>query len=144
MVLNVDIGFSLLQLAVDWGLLNRVWMDILFTPCLTGDQFDDWRKHFVYEYHWEWNFRHSPLLLRFVPIAGNIFSTTVSGTAMACMIYRRTLTSASQSITVPAFRDRAVALREKLFDELESSGPLTLPVRRPKNDQYYDRKIPPR
>jgi len=45
-------------------------------------------------------------------------------------------------ISVPAFRERALELREKLFDELEQSGGMSIPVRRPKNDQYYDRKLP--
>ena len=33
-------------------------------------------------------------------------------------------------------------LREKLFDELDSSGGLSIPIRRPKNEQFYDRKLP--
>ncbi len=142
MVLNVDIAPSLLQLAkVDQPSEPR--MDgHSFLPLLDGDQSDDWREHFVYEYHWEWNFPAQPTTFAIRTDRWKYIFYHGLWDRNGLYDLETDPHERHNLITVPAFRDRAVALREKLFDELESSGPLTLPVRRPKNDQYYDRKIP--
>ena len=44
-------------------------------------------------------------------------------------------------IRVPAYQERIVKLREQLFNELDETGGLSIPIRRPKNEQFYDRKL---
>ncbi len=142
MVLNVDIAPSLLELTQTPKPAGTPKMDgQSFLPLLKGDRPANWRKDFVYEYHWEWNFPAQP-------------TTFAIRTDRWKYIYYHGLWDRNglydletdpherhNLITVPAFQEKAIALREKLFDQLESNGPLTLPIRRPKNEQYYDRKI---
>jgi hypothetical protein len=44
-------------------------------------------------------------------------------------------------IRVPAYQERILELREQLFNELDQTGDLSIPIRRPKNEQFYDRKL---
>jgi len=142
MVLNVDLAPSILDLA-GIPLPKKPKMDgSSFIPLLKGDKpKNPWRSHFVYEYHWEWNFPANPTTFairtdheKYIFYHGlwdrNGFYDLASDPHE-----RHNL------ISVPAFRQRALELREKLFDELEQSGGMSIPVRRPKNEQYYDRKL---
>ena len=45
-------------------------------------------------------------------------------------------------IAVPAFQEQAAKLKTKLFDELEKSGALNVPLPRPAGEPLHDRKLP--
>ncbi len=44
-------------------------------------------------------------------------------------------------IEVPAYRERIAAMEKQLFDELEKSGGLILPIRRPAGERLGERKL---
>ena len=44
-------------------------------------------------------------------------------------------------IKVPSYQQRAAQMKEQLFDELEASGGLILPVRRPSGERLDQRKL---
>jgi len=142
MVLNVDIAPSLLAIAeVEQPATPR--MDgQSFLPLLQSGKAPNWRDHFVYEYHWEWNFPAQPTTFAIRTDRWKYIFYHGLWDRNGLYDLETDPHERHNLITVPAFRERALTLREKLFDELESNGPLMLPVRRPKNEQYYDRKLP--
>jgi hypothetical protein len=44
-------------------------------------------------------------------------------------------------IAVPAYQEKVVALRERLFDRLQASGALEVPFRRPAGERLDQRKV---
>ena len=44
-------------------------------------------------------------------------------------------------IQIPQYKKKIENLRNQLFNELEISNGLNMPIRPPKGDQFYDRKI---
>ena len=142
MALNVDLAPTILEYA-GVVLPEKPKMDgQSLLPLLKGQKpTDKWREHFVYEYHWEWNFPATPTTFsirtdhqKYVYYHGvwdrNGFYDLTSDPHERHNLIR-----------VPAYQERIMELREKLFDELDSSGDLAIPIRRPKNEQFYDRKL---
>ncbi|MBG28942.1 MAG: acetylglucosamine-6-sulfatase [Opitutae bacterium] len=142
MVLNVDLAPTILELA-GAPLPKKPKMDGRSMLSLLQDKNGKttWREHFVYEYHWEWNFPANP-------------TTFAIRTDREKYIFYHGLWDRNgfydlsndpherhNLISLPAHRERILELREKLFDELDATGGLVIPVRRPKNEQYYDRKL---
>ena len=141
MVLNVDIAPSLLELAKVSPPAEPRMDGRSFLPLLDGKTAKGWREHFVYEYHWEWNFPAQPTTFAIRTDRWKYIFYHGLWDRNGLYDLETDPHERHNLITVPAFREKALALRARLFDELEASGPLTLPVRRPRNDQYYDRKL---
>ncbi|WP_407679072.1 sulfatase family protein [Candidatus Seribacter sulfatis] len=142
MTLNVDIAPTILEYA---------GVALPANPKMDGDSFlsllqgkkpkHKWRDHFVYEYHWEWNFPATPTTLairtdkeKYVFYHG-VWDRNGFYDLNSDPHERHNL------IHVPAYQERILELREKLFNELDSTSGLSLPIRRPKNEQFYDRKL---
>jgi N-acetylglucosamine-6-sulfatase len=45
-------------------------------------------------------------------------------------------------VGVPAYQEQIRAMQAQLFDELEASGGLAIPVRRPEGERLDQRKLP--
>ena len=110
-------------------------------PLLLGQAADGWREHFLYEYHWEWNFPATPTTLairtdryKYVYYHG-VWDKNGLYDLETDPHERHNL------IRVPAFAERAGQLKEQLFAELGEAGGLTMPIRPPKGVQFYDRKL---
>ena len=141
MVLNVDIAPSLLEIAEVQQPAKPRMDGSSFLSLLQSDRSVRWRDHFVYEYHWEWNFPAQPTTFAIRTDRWKYIFYHGLWDRNGLYDLETDPHERHNLITVPSFREKALTLREKLFEELESNGPLMLPVRRPKNEQYYDRKI---
>jgi N-acetylglucosamine-6-sulfatase len=140
MVQNIDIAPTLLEAA---GLATPAAMNVdgrSFWPLLLGKD-AAWRDHILYEYHWEWNFPATPTTLairtdryKFIYYHG-VWDRDGFYDLKTDPYERHNL------INVPAYREQIAAMQKQLFDELEASGGLTLPIRRPAGERLDDRKL---
>ena len=111
-----------------------------FLPLLLG-QSVDWRDHILYEYHWEWNFPATPTVFairdaRFKYIFYHGLWDLNGFYDLQTDPHER-----HNLIKVPAYREQIAKMQKQLFDELEVSGGLNLPVRRPAGDRLDQRKL---
>jgi N-acetylglucosamine-6-sulfatase len=141
MIQNIDVAPTVLA-ACGVATPEKAQMDgQSFLPLLQGEAIP-WRDHILYEYHWEWNFPATPTTFairtdryKYIFYHGlwdhNGFYDLVTDP-----LERHNL------INVPTHRAKADALKQQLFDELEASGGLTIPVRRPVGERLDQRKLP--
>ena len=142
MALNLDVAQTILQgmdVAQPSGTPNMSGRSLL--PLLHGQETAGWRGHFLYEYHWEWNFPATPTTLairtdryKYVYYHG-VWDKNGLYDLETDPHERHNL------IRVPAFAERAGQLKEQLFAEPDEAGALTMPIRPPKGVQFYDRKL---
>jgi N-acetylglucosamine-6-sulfatase len=142
MIQNIDIAPTIMNIA---GLKNKLLkpkMDgISFAPLLDGQTIKNPRKHILYEYHWEWNFPATPTCLairtdryKYIYYHG-VWDRNGFYDLMTDPHERHNL------IQLPQYRDKIANFRKTLFKDLRSSGGLNIPIRTPKGEQFYDRKI---
>jgi N-acetylglucosamine-6-sulfatase len=140
LVQNIDVAPTLLEVAGRPRPKTPPMDGQSFLPLLTGKSVP-WRDHILYEYHWEWNFPATP-------------TTLAIRTDRYKYIYYHGLWDRNgfydlhsdpherhNLIAVPAFQEKIQALRSQLFEELDSSGGLVLPLRPPAGEPYHDRKL---
>ncbi len=140
MVLNLDIAPTVLELAGVRSAPEFQFAGASFWPLLQGRKIP-WRDHFLYEYHWEWNFPATPTLFairtdrhKFV-FAHGVWDKSAFYDLATDPHEKHNL------INVPAFQDQVAKLQKQLFDELEASGALNIPVRPPVGERLDDRKL---
>ena len=141
MVQNIDLAPTILEsLGVKPDEKDR-FDGRSFLPLLQGEKVTDWRDHILYEYHWEWNFPATPTLFairtdryKFIYHHG-IWDIDAFYDLKTDPIERHNL------ISVPAYQEQIAAMRSQLFEELEESGALEVPVRRPKGERLDQRKL---
>ena len=111
-----------------------------FAPLLEGRE-TPWRDHILYAYHWEWNFPATPTVFairterfKYIYYHG-VWDRNGFYDLETDPIERHNL------IQVPAYQERIAELRAQLFEELADSGGMVIPLRVPKGDQFYDRKL---
>ena len=114
---------------------------ISFAPLIKGEDQKNKRDHILYEYHWEWNFPATPTCLairtnryKYIYYHG-VWDRNGFYDLESDPHERHNL------IQIPHYRDKIETLRKQLFSELELSNGLNMPIRPPKGDQFYDRKI---
>ena len=142
MTLNLDMAQTVLaamEVAQPDGTPEMSGRSLL--PMLLDQAQADWRKHFLYEYHWEWNFPATPTTLairtdryKYIYYHG-IWDKNGLYDLQTDPHERHNL------IRVPAFAELADKLKNQLFTELGEMGGLTMPIRPPKDFQFYDRKL---
>jgi N-acetylglucosamine-6-sulfatase len=141
MVQNIDIGPTILE-ACGVAVPASPRMDgRSFFPLLLGRQIP-WRDHILYEYHWEWNFPATPTNFairtdryKFIFYHG-VWDRNGFYDLQTDPWERHNL------IDVPAYQEQIAALQKQLFGELDASGGLILPVRRPEGERLDQRKNP--
>ncbi len=140
MVMNIDIAPTMLSVGgapeqAAAGMDGRS-----FLPMLEGRSIP-WREHILYEYYWEWNFPATPTTFairtqryKYIHYHG-VWDRDGFYDLETDPLERHNL------INVPAFRGRIEALRDQLFEEMQSRGPLMMPVQPPKGERLDDRKL---
>jgi len=139
MVQNIDIAPTLLE-ATGVQQPKTAGMDgQSFLPLLRGESIR-WRDHILYEYYWEWNFPATPTVFairterhKYIFYQG-IWDYDGFYDLQTDPHERHNL------IDVPAYSEQIVAMKKQLFDELEASGGLDIPVRRPLGERLDQRK----
>lgn len=141
MVQNIDLAPTILA-ACDVNAAPEEQFDgASFLPLLT-DETIPWRDHILYEYHWERNFPATPTVLairteryKYIYYHG-LWDIDGFYDLETDPVERHNL------IRVPAYQEQIAEMREQLFGELEDRNGLTMPIRPPLGEQYYDRKLP--
>ena len=143
MVQNIDIAPTLIEAAeveIPSGSPNLDGRS--FFPLLQGkNPAKPWRKHILYEYHWEWNFPACPTTLAIRTDRWKFVYTHGLWDINGLYDLETDPHERHNLINVPAFQEKGEALKTQLFDEFAKSGGLTMPIRPPAGDPYHDRKL---
>jgi N-acetylglucosamine-6-sulfatase len=136
MVQNIDVAPTMLSLADTPFPEGHVVDGRSFLPLLSGDGVDDWREAVLYEYYWEWNFPQTPTQFAWrtdrykyiyyygVWDEGGFYDLQEDPMEQYNLIDRS------------AYQDEIDRMRTALFDRLDATGGMQIPLRRPKNKQY--------
>jgi len=139
MVQNIDIAPTLLS-AAGMNMPKDTEMDgRSFLPLVRGQSIP-WRKHILYEYYWEWNFPATPTVFA---LRGDRYKYIYTHGVWDHDGFYDLQTDPYERhnlIKVPAFQPRITAMKQQLFDELESGGGLAIPIRRPQGERLDQRK----
>jgi N-acetylglucosamine-6-sulfatase len=140
MMLNMDLAPTLLEAANIKVQPSMKFDGQSALPLLKGQSIP-WRDHILYEYHWEWNFPATPTTLA---IRGDRFKYVYYHGVWDRNGFYDLQTDPDERvnlINIPSYKERILSMRTQLFQELDASGGLVLPVRPPKGVQFYDRKL---
>jgi N-acetylglucosamine-6-sulfatase len=139
MVQNIDIAPTLLEAAGVQPPKTANMDGQSFLPLLLGKSIQ-WRNHILYEYYWEWNFPATPTVFairteryKYIFYHG-VWDHDGFYDLQTDPHERHNL------INVPAYSEQIAAIKKQLFDELEASGGLDIPVRRPLGERLDQRK----
>jgi N-acetylglucosamine-6-sulfatase len=140
MMLNMDLAPTLLDAANINVQPSMKFDGQSALPWLKGETIS-WRDHILYEYHWEWNFPATPTTLA---IRGDRFKYVYYHGVWDRNGFYDLKTDPDERvnlINIPSYKEQILSMRTQLFQELDASGGLVLPVRPPKGVQFYDRKL---
>jgi N-acetylglucosamine-6-sulfatase len=140
MIQNIDVAPTILE-AVGVKAPASAKMDgRSFLPLLLGSQIP-WRDHIIYEYYWEWNFPATPSVFairneqfKYIYYHG-IWDRNGFYDLKTDPVERHNL------INVPTYQRQIAEMQERLFDELEATGGMVIPLRRPAGEPLHDRKL---
>jgi arylsulfatase A-like enzyme len=141
MVLNVDIAPTFLDVAR--ASAPQTMDGRSFLPLLAGKKIADWRPAFVYTYYWEYNYPHTPTV--FALREDRYKYMFYHGLWDRNELYD--LQSDPQErvnlIESPEHRERAEAMKTRLFDILERAGANAVDVKfqRPLHGQQDERLL---
>jgi N-acetylglucosamine-6-sulfatase len=140
MVQNIDVAATVLETCGVPAPDSAAMDGRSFLPLLLGNAIP-WRNHILYEYHWEWNFPATPTTYairtdryKYVFYHG-VWDDNGFYDLETDPLERHNL------IHVPSYQERIEAMQGQLFDELDASGGLVLPVRRPAGERLDQRKL---
>lgn len=141
MVQNIDIAPTFLEAAGVPAPPGHVLDGRSFLPLLCGRKVP-WRDRLLYEYYWEWNFPATPTLFALRTPRYKYVYTHGLWDRNAFYDLETDPLERHNLIDVPAFRQMIAEMEKDLFDLLESTGGMQIPLRRPQGEPYHDRKRP--
>lgn len=139
MVQNIDIAPTILELA---GLQAPANMDgASFTPMLRGEEVPDWRERIYYEYFWERPFPQTPTMhavrtdsFKYIRYYGVWDINELYNLA-------EDPDESNNLIRDPAYRDLSKQLNQDLFDWLQRTSGMKIPLK-PDRGARFDSKYP--
>nr|WP_272506660.1 sulfatase [Salinibacter ruber] len=137
MVQNIDVGPTILDIA-DADPQSQT-DGRSFLPLLL-DQETDWRDSILYEYYWEYNFPHTPTM--FGLRTDEWKYVFYYGLWDLNELYNVQEDPEEMNNLIRARPELADSLRNRLFDRLEATGGLQIPLKRPRGPQFDERKLP--
>ena len=144
MIANIDVAPTVLELAGASMPEDHVMDGRSFLPLLAGQDGADWRETLLYEYYWEWNYPQTPTQFalrtdqyKYVYYYGlwgknALFDLEADPQEAHNLIG----TEAGEA----EHEERARRMREQLFDKLEATGGMQIPVQRPVGEQSDKRR----
>ena len=140
MIQNIDVAPTILH-AAGCPVPKDARMDgRSFLLLLLGNEIP-WREEILYEYYWEWNFPATPTVFalrsdryKYIYYHG-VWDLNGFYDLETDPVERHNL------ITVPAYQERIAAMRKQLFDKLQATNGMQIPLRPPAGVQFYDRKL---
>jgi N-acetylglucosamine-6-sulfatase len=141
-VLNLDVMPTILELAGAKAPPEHVEDGMSFLPLLRGETVPSWRKDFLYEYYWEWNFPQTPT--QYAIRTDRYKYIYDYGLWDQDMLFdlQSDPQEAHNLIDDPAKKALAAQLRGRLFDELRATGGMQIPLREPKGGQNSKHRKP--
>ncbi|MGH7474891.1 MAG: sulfatase family protein [Longimicrobiales bacterium] len=139
LIRNIDIAPTLLDLA---GVESGHALDgQSFLPVLRGESLatDD---ELLYEYYWEYAFPHTPTVFA---LRGDRYKYIFYHGVWDLQEFYDLQTDPQERhnlIRVPEYQDEIEDMRERLFDRLEATGGMAIPLKRPTPWQAAERKRP--
>ena len=100
-----------------------------------------WRDHILYEYHWEWNFPATPTTFAIRDSRYKFIFYHGHWDLNGLYDLQTDPWERHNLIDVPSYQELAAKMQKQLFDELEASGGLQIPVRRPAGQRLDQRKL---
>ena len=144
MVQNIDIASTVMDamgVSLPDGLAQARQMDgKSFLPLLEGREVP-WRNHILYEYHWEWNFPATPTLFSIRTDRYKYVYHHGTWDIDAFYDFEEDPIERHNLIEVPGYQKMIGELRDQMFEELEASGALDVPFRKPAGDRLDQRKL---
>ena len=144
MVQNIDIASTVMDamgVSLPDGLAQARQMDgKSFLPLLEGREVS-WRDHILYEYHWEWNFPATPTLFSIRTDRYKYVYHHGTWDIDAFYDLEEDPIERHNLIEVPGYQKMIGQLRDQMFEELEASGALDVPFRKPAGDRLDQRKL---
>lgn len=140
-VMNIDITPTFLDIANGSMPAGHTVDGQSFLPLLAGENPDDWRSEFVYQYFWENSFPHTPTTYA---IRGDRYKYIYyHGVWDKNELYdlENDPREMYNLIDVPEHRDRVQEMRNKMFDIFETNGATDVRFRRPSDNQQDEKKI---
>ena len=111
-----------------------------FLPLLLGQKIP-WREKILYEYYWEWNFPATPSVFALRSDRYKYIFYHGAWDRNGFYDLKTDPVERHNLIKVPAYRQQIDTMRNELFDMLEATGGMQIPLRRPVGEQFYDRKL---
>jgi N-acetylglucosamine-6-sulfatase len=141
-VLNLDVMPTVLELAGAKAPPEHVEDGMSFLPLLRGETVPNWRKDFLYEYYWEWNFPQTPT--QYAIRTDRYKYIYDYGLWDKDMLFdlQSDPQEAHNLIDDPAKKALAAELRGRLFDELQATGGMQIPLREPRGGQNAKHRKP--
>ena len=139
MVQNIDVAPTILDAAGVTPPVAAKMDGKSFLPILKGREIP-WRDHLLYEYHWEWNFPATPTVFA---IRGTRFKYIFYHGIWDQNGFYDLATDPHERhnlIQVPGYQDQIAKMQKLLFAQLDTSGGLLIPVRRPAGQRLDQRK----
>lgn len=140
-VMNIDITPTVLDLAGGAMPSEHPVDGQSFLPLLAGEDVDDWRETFVYQYFWENAFPHTPTTYairddryKYIYYHG-VWDTN------ELYDLQEDPREMHNLIDVPAQQERVRQMREEMFDIFEANGATDVRFRRPSDYQAGERKL---
>ena len=146
MVANIDVAPSILDVANGEMPDDHVVDGRSFLPLLQGEEVTGWREAVLYEYYWEWNYPQTPTQFAWrtddwkyiffygVWDPGALFNLEEDPQEARNLLGEEEVSQ--------AHRERARRMREAMFEKMDATDGMFIPLRSPKGGRQAETRPP--